>query len=112
LLLRALALLTLLLTAADHWTTYVCLRVPIEGWDVTEANPLAGGLFNVAGLVPGLAIDSIITVAAISFLMVTTRFASGTKLTLLAFIALTTGYAVANNLTAISDLGLSVLGVS
>ena len=46
--LRALTGLTLLLTGADHWTTYLCLRLPVEGWEVIEANPLADWLFQVA----------------------------------------------------------------
>lgn len=111
-LLRSLALLTLLLTALDHWTTYLCLRLPVDGWDVSEANPLARGLFDLTGLVPGLALDSIVTVLAIAFLLATTRFGSTMKFALLGFIALTTGYAVVNNVTAMSELGLSVLGVS
>ena len=110
--LQLLALLTLALTAADHWTTYLCLRNPVDGWNVTEANPLAEWLFDIAGLVPGLAIDSLVTVFAISFLLVTSRFAYGVKLGLLAFIASTTGYAVVNNLSAMQDLGLSPLGIS
>ena len=110
--LRLLAGVTLLLTGADHWTTYVCLRVPIDGWEVVEANPLADWLFGVTGLVPGLAIDSLITFTAIGFLVTTSRFPSPIKLSLLAFIATTTGYAVFNNLQAMRDLGLSPLGVS
>jgi hypothetical protein len=109
--LRALTGLTLLLTGADHWTTYLCLRMPVEGWEVIEANPLADWLFGVAGLVPGLAIDTGITLVAIGFLMFTSRFAHGVKLGLLGFIATTTGYAVINNLTAMQDLGLSPLGI-
>ena len=37
--LRLFALTTLLLTAADHWTTYLCLHAPVDGWAVSEANP-------------------------------------------------------------------------
>lgn len=109
--LRALAGLTLVLTGADHWTTYLCLRSPVEGWQVMEANPIAGWLFGATGLVPGLAIDSLITGVAIVFLLLTPRFGSAIKLGLLAFIATTTGYAVINNLHAMQDLGLSPLGV-
>jgi hypothetical protein len=112
LLLRVLALLTLTLTAADHWTTYLCLSRPVEGWHVSEANPVADWLFSSTGLVQGLAIDSAVTGAAIAFLLFTTRFASGMKVALLGFITLTTGYAVASNVNAMSDLGLSLLGVS
>jgi hypothetical protein len=110
--LRVLAVLTLLLTCADHWTTYLCLRLPVEGWDVSEANPLADWLFQLAGLVPGLAIDSMVTVAAIGFLLVTTKLAPNLKVALLAFISMTTGYAVVSNISAMSDVGLSLSGVS
>lgn len=110
--LRALAIVTLLLTAADHWTTYLCLRGPVDGWQVSEANPLAQGLFAFAGLVPGLAIDSVVTVGAVAFLLVTSRFGETVKTALLGFISLTTAYAVASNLRAMGDLGLSVLGAS
>ncbi len=110
--LRVLAVVTLLLTGLDHWTTYVCLRLPVAGWDIVEANPIAEWLFGIAGLVPGLLLDSLVTVFAIGFLLTTSRFAVEVKLGLLAFIALTTGYAVVNNIAAISDLGISPLGSS
>ena len=110
--LRALAGLTLLLTGADHWTTYLCLRMNVKGWEVVEANPLADWLFDIAGLVPGLAIDSLVTLFAIGFLLLTPRFAYAVKIGLLIFIASTTGYAVVNNLNAMHDLGLSPLGIS
>ena len=48
-----LAGLTVVLTAADHWTTYLCLRGPVEGWRVSELNPLADWLFATFGLVSG-----------------------------------------------------------
>ena len=107
--LRAFAGFTLLLTGADHWTTYQCLRAPIAGWDVVEANPLADWLFEGVGLVTGLAIDSAVTLVAIAFLLTTTRFADGLKLSLLGFILLTTGYAVLNNIRAMANLGISPL---
>ncbi len=107
LILRSFAAFTLLLTGADHWTTYQCLRAPIEGWTVVEANPLADWLFQGVGVAAGLAVDSLVTLVAIGFLVSTTRFDNGLKLSLLAFISLTTGYAVVNNLQAMSNLGLS-----
>ena len=109
--LRLLAGLTLLLTGADHWTTYLCLRMPVEGWQVIEANPLADWLFGLTGLVPGLVIDTGITLVAVGFLLLTRRFGRPVKLGLFAFIAGTTGYAVVNNLQAMRDLGLSPLGI-
>jgi len=109
---RTLAGLTVLLTGADHWTTYVCLRLPVQGWEIIEANPLADWLFNTAGLIPGLAIDTAITLLAVSFLLVSRRFGKPVKLGLLLFITTTTGYAVVNNLNAMQELGLFSMGVS
>jgi hypothetical protein len=109
--LRFLAGLTLLLTGADHWTTYLCLRMPVEGWEVIEANPLADWLFAGMGLVPGLALDTVITLAAVGFLIATPRLGVGLKASLLGFITCTTAYAVVNNLFAMRDLGLSPFGI-
>ncbi|MBW2725637.1 MAG: hypothetical protein JRE71_14740 [Deltaproteobacteria bacterium] len=110
--LHGLAILTLLLTFADHWTTYLCLRVPISGWQVVEANPAVELLFRGAGLVGGLMIDSVFTVVAVAFVFYTQSFQKQVKQAFLAFIVVTTGYAVANNLQAISALGISPLGLS
>jgi len=104
--LRPLALIAVLLTGADHWTTYLCLSGPIEGWQVNEANPMANWLFHVAGLLPGLALDSVISVMAVLFLLTTGALSKRTRAGLLSAIALFTGYAVVNNLQAISAMGL------
>ena len=100
--------LTLLLTAADHWTTYVCLRAPVEGWVVNEANPIAQWLFARLGLVPGLAFDSAITLLAIGFLYSTQRFPRPLKAAFLAVVAAWTAHAVVNNVFAIRELGLAL----
>jgi hypothetical protein len=110
--LHGLAILTLLLTFADHWTTYLCLRSPIAGWQVVEANPAVDLLFQGTGLLGGLLIDSIFTVLAVAFVFHTQSFQKHVKQAFLAFIVVTTGYAVANNLQAISALGISPLGLS
>jgi hypothetical protein len=107
-----LAIVVLTLTGLDHWTTYLCLREPVAGWAVAEANPFAEWLFSWAGLVPGLLIDTLITVAALVFLLSTSPFAGPLKTAFLCFIAAATGYAVANNLVAIADLGLSPFGTA
>ena len=109
--LRVLAASSLVLTGADHLTTWLCLRDRVEGWQVSEANPVADWLFEVAGLVPGLAIDSGITLFAIVFLLTTAALPHAAKLGLLAVITLTTGYAVANNLQAINAMGLWPIGI-
>jgi hypothetical protein len=104
--LRVFVVTTILLTCADHWTTYLCLHAPVDGWNVIEANPVAEWLFSWAGLSTGLLIDSIATVGAIVFLSTTQIFSQGLKVSLLAFITLSTGYAVINNLAAISEMGI------
>lgn len=105
--LRAFAIATILLTCADHWTTYLCLHAPVDGWSVVEANPVAEWLFSWAGLTGGLLIDSIVTLTAIAFLATTKVFDRPVKIALLAIITVSTGYAVINNLGAISRMGLA-----
>jgi hypothetical protein len=111
-LMRAMALLTLLLSVADHWTTYLCLRTPLAGWEVTEANPIADWLFGSVGLVPGLLVDSALTLGAIGFLLITRRVSSSVKFCFFGLIVTWTGFAVINNLQAISTIGLSLLGTA
>jgi hypothetical protein len=107
-----LALFTLLLTAADHWTTYLCLRTPIPGFEVSEANPIAGWLFGSLGLVPGLALDSVATLVALAFLLSTRLIPRPAKRIFLLVVIAWTGYAVVNNLHAIASMGLSPLGTA
>ena len=109
---RILALFTLLLSAADHWTTYLCLRQPVSGWHVAEANPLADWLFESVGLVPGLMIDSVVTLFAVGFLLFTRQVPQLAKGVFLAVVIAWTGFAVANNWQAMQALGLSPLGAA
>lgn len=103
-----LALLVLLTSAADHWTTFVCLRSPIEG--VSEANPISRWLFASIGLSPGLWLDSLFTVVGMAFLVKTRLVPEELKLLFLTVVLFGTSYAVHNNLGAIQQLGLSVMG--
>jgi len=105
--LRFFAFTTILLTCADHWTTWLCLKGPVNGWHVSEANPVADWLFQWAGLSGGLMIDSLITLGAVVFVFTTPVFDRHVKIGLLAVITCATGYAVANNVEAIQRMGLS-----
>lgn len=107
---QLLAVLALLFSLADHWTTYLCLRVRVAGWQVTEANPIAGFLFQRFGLAGGLWIDTFVTAAILLVLVRTPRLARPVKLAALAVLIATTAYAVANNLQAVQVLGLSLTG--
>jgi len=108
-LLHLLALLMLLLTAADHWTTYLCLKAPVPGFEVSEANPIAEWLFRSMGLVPGILLDTAVTLAAVGFQVWTTLIPRAAKGLFLLVVIAWTGYAVVNNLRAIVALGLSPL---
>jgi hypothetical protein len=106
-----LALLVVLLSAVDHWTTFLCLRAPVAGWHVVEANPIADWLFLRLGLVPGLALDSAVTLLALAFLMRTRIVPHPVKLAFLGVVAAGTAWAVANNLEALRQLGLPLTRV-
>lgn len=106
-----LAIAALAMTAADHWTTYVCLRQPVSGWHVTEANPISGWLFEAVGLVPGLLVDSAVTVSAVAFLLTTRHVPDLVKKAFFGLVIASTGYAVINNYGAIHALGISSLGI-
>ena len=102
--------LTVLLTAADHWTTYLCLRAPVSGWDVTEANPLAEWLFGSVGLVEGLMLDTACSVVAIAFLLTTSLVPGHAKRGFFVLVVGWTAWAVVNNVQALYALGLSPWG--
>jgi hypothetical protein len=104
--LKILAALALILTALDNWTTYVCLRAPVSGWIVQEANPIGARLFESVGLVPGLSIDLAVTLVAVGFLLRSRKLSQTASACCLSLIAISTAVGVGNNLRAISDLGL------
>ena len=96
----------LLATLGDHFTTWMCLRAPIPGWEVTEANPVADYLFQVFGLGPGLLIDSLLTIVAVTWVYRTPFFPDKLKIGgLIAAVAVTI-YAVVNNLGAMRATGI------
>ena len=100
------ALLALLFALADHWTTYLCLRSPVAGWQVLEANPLAAWAFERFGLIEGLVLDSVITLVALILVVRTPLVARPWKLVALGVLINTSAFAVGNNLGAIQRMGL------
>jgi Domain of unknown function (DUF5658) len=105
-----LLLAALLLSGADHWTTYLCLSRPLDGYAVSEANPLTAWLFQSFGLVPGLVLDAAVTLAAVVLLMISRRVPYAAKVLFLVALIGSTSVAVANNLEVIAELGISPLG--
>lgn len=104
--LRVLAALALLFALLDHVTTWLCLRAPVPGWEVREANPIAAWLFGRVGLVEGLALDTIVTLGAVIVVAEARRVPQAAKLGLLGMLIATSAFAVANNLQVIQEIGL------
>jgi hypothetical protein len=104
--LHGLGALAVILTLLDNWTTWVCLRAPVAGWVVREANPIGARLFEGVGLGPGLWIDFGVTLVAVTFLVWSSRLSRTASAGCLALISLSTALGVGNNVAAIMDLGL------
>ncbi len=105
--LPAFAGLAFLLALLDHVTTWLCLRAPVPGWEIREANPLAAWLFGNVGLVEGLALDTLVTVLAVVLLARSQRMPPAAKLGLLGLLIATSAFAVANNVDVIQQIGLA-----
>ena len=101
-----LGLLVILLNSLDNATTFLCLREPIDGFLVTEANPIARGLFEIFGLVPGLLLESACTLAAVAFLVLTRSLPLRVRTALLVVLTVLPAWAVANNLQVMAAIGL------
>jgi hypothetical protein len=99
--------LVLLFNVADNATTFMCLRKPVAGFDVVEANPIARWLFDSVGLVEGLAFEMAITTGAIIFLVLTRRVPLRAKIVLLVVLAVLPAWAAVNNLMVMRALGLT-----
>lgn len=104
--LPAFAGLAFVFALLDHLTTWLCLRAPIPGWEIREANPLAAWLFGNVGLVEGLALDTLVTVLAVALVSYTQRIPHSAKLGLLGLLIATSAFAVANNFDVIQQIGL------
>ncbi|HTO53512.1 MAG TPA: hypothetical protein VMR50_09015 [Myxococcota bacterium] len=104
----ALGVLVVLLNLADNTTTFLCLRAPVPGFDVSEANPAAAWLFGSVGLVPGLVFEMVVTSAAVAFLVVTTHVPYRVKLALLIVLAALPAWAALNNLWVIRATNLAI----
>ena len=100
--------LVVLLNLADNATTFLCLRAPVPGYEVIEANPAAAWLFNAIGLGQGLALEMAVTTVAIAFLVATTRVPPRIKLALLVVLAALPAWAALNNLAVIEATNLPI----
>ncbi len=104
----ALGALVLLMNALDNATTFLCLRDPVTGFDVFEANPVARWLFDGVGLAEGLVLEMALSTAAVLFLISTRRIPGRSKVVLLTVLALLPSWAVANNLQVMYEVGIGL----
>ena len=100
--------LVVLLNLADNTTTFLCLRAPVPGYEVIEANPAAAWLFGSIGLEQGLVLEMVVTTIAIAFLVATTRIPPRIKLALLVVLAALPAWAAVNNLLVIKATHLPI----
>jgi hypothetical protein len=100
-----LGVLVLVFNTLDNTTTFLCLRHPVQGYEVIEANPLARWLFDAVGLVQGLVFESIITLAAVAFLVLTQAIPPRVRATLLVVLVVLPAWAVFNNLRVMAAIG-------
>jgi uncharacterized protein DUF5658 len=100
------AALAMLFAVIDHVTTWLCLRAPIPGWEIREANPLAAWLFGRFGLVEGLVLDTLVTVGAVLFVAQARRVPRAARLALLGMLIATSAFAAVNNFDVIQQIGL------
>ena len=100
--------LVVLMNLADNATTFLCLRAPVPGYEVVEANPAAAWLFDAIGLIPGLALEMAVTTVAVAFLVWTPRVSPRVKLALLILLAVLPAWAAINNWLVIEATGLSI----
>ncbi len=96
--------LVVLFNLADNATTFFCLRRPVPGFEVIEANPLARWLFESVGLLEGLIFEMLITTVAVGFLIWTTRISHRAKLAILAVLVALPAWAATNNYLVIRAL--------
>lgn len=104
----ALGVLVVLLNLADNTTTFLCLRAPVPGYEMAEANPAAAWLFDTVGLLPGLVLEMGLTTAAIVFLVYTTHVPPRLKFWLLVILAALPLWAAINNAFVIHATNLPI----
>jgi hypothetical protein len=100
--------LVLILNTLDNATTFFCLRAPVEGLEIVEANPIARWLFESLGLVEGLVLESALTLGAVIFLVRTPTLSSSVRNSLLFLLIALPAWAVANNLRVMSAIAAGV----
>lgn len=94
-------------TLGDAYTTWACLHEPVPCWEVLEWNPVAEWLFETLGLVPGLVVDSVITLVAALWVARTTKIATPLKVSYFTLGIIVTSWAVCHNYQGMVEIGIA-----
>ncbi len=89
--------LVVLFNLTDNTTTFLCLRQPVEGFEIVEVNPIARWLFEQIGLFEGLALEMGLTTLAVAFLVLTRSVPPKLRIGLLVVLAILPAWASLNN---------------
>lgn len=89
----------------DNHTTHYALTVH-AGQGTYEANPIARGLFSLAGLTPGLVISGVLAMGLYVFVACTHRMAASAKILILVLLGTLRFSAGLNNMAVISAMAL------
>lgn len=103
-----LAALAAVLNFLDNWSTWICLRDPVEvaKWGIVEVNVIAAWTFELMGLGWGLVFEYALTLVALAFIAKTAYLGHRTRLCILGVLCIMAGVATVNNFGVISELGL------
>ncbi len=102
----ALGLAVVVFNLLDNATTFLCLRSPVDGFEVVEANPFARWVFDSIGLFPGLVFETLVTTATVAFLVLTPRLSPALRYAVLAILTALPAWASVNNLLVMQAIGL------
>lgn len=95
------------LTLGDAYTTWACLHEPVSGWEVLEENPVAEWLFETLGLVPGLVVDSVLTLLVALWVARTKKLPIPLKVFYFALGITVTAWAVYHNYQGMVEMGIA-----
>ena len=96
----------MLFALLDHVTTWLCLRAPIPGWEIREANPLAAWLFGAVRPRRGARARHAGDARRGAVRGAGPARAARRRLALLGLLIATSAFAAANNLDVIQQIGL------
>lgn len=103
---RVLAALALLLAGLEKWATYACSQASLDGLALAEVNPMSAWLLGAIGTLPALAVEVLVTLAVVIFLVRTRLLPGAARAALLLAIAALTAAGTGATLGRVAALSL------